>query len=679
MSDVQPPKAALARARELADRLREHDYQYYVLDNPSLDDARYDAMRRELEALEGQYPQLITQDSPTQRVGAPRSDSFAPVKHLHAMLSLSNCFSDAELAAFFERLDKLVAQRPLMYAEPKFDGLAVSLVYRNGVLLTGATRGDGQEGEDVTANLRTLRGSVPLRLRGDDWPELIEVRGEVVMPREGFARLNERLASAGEKTYVNPRNAAAGALRQLDPNITAQRPLKFFAYALGASQGLFEAADAPVSHTQLLKRLAAWGFVVSDLGRSCDGFEACLDYYQAIQAQRPSLDFDIDGVVYKVDDLQLREQLGQVARAPRWAIAHKFPAETARTTLREVEFQVGRTGALTPVARLEPVFVGGVTVSNATLHNMDEIQRKDVRVGDTVIVRRAGDVIPEVVEVDLTLRPAGATAIDLPEHCPICQSPVVREAEEAVARCTGRLQCRAQVAESLKHFASRKAMDIEGLGDKLIDLLVTADMLKSPADIYRLDVDQLAAMPRMAQKSASNLIAAIKASRETSLSRFLFALGIRDVGEVTAAQLAEDFAELEVLMRADEERLQQAQDVGDVVARRIQAFFADEHNRQVIQDLLDQGVRWPQPETTQHSNTLDGKLFVITGTLDGMSRDEAKELVKAHGGRVSGSISGKTDFLLAGEKAGSKLAKAEKLGVAVLDQASFERMLAAGL
>ncbi len=678
MAPRKPSDAVRVQARALAQSLREHDYLYYVQAAPELDDARYDALRRELEALEQQYPELITPDSPTQRVGAPRDQSFAPIQHQQAMLSLGNCFSQQELEEFLARVRKGLGQLPALVAEPKFDGLAVSLVYREGVLHSGATRGDGQVGEDVTANLRTLRGSVPLRLRGDDLPAVLEVRGEVVMPRAGFEALNQRLAAQEQKTYVNPRNAAAGALRQLDPAITAQRPLKLFAYGLGYSEGYFDAAHAATTHRQTLRQLSDWGFVVTELMQVCESLEDCMAYYAEIQRQRATLDFDIDGVVYKLDELALREELGQVARAPRWAIAHKFPAEEASTRLRDIEFQVGRTGALTPVARLEPVFVGGVTVSNATLHNMDEIVRKDVRIGDTVVVRRAGDVIPEVARVVLEKRPADTRAIELPDACPVCESPVMRIEGEAVARCSGSLQCAAQLRESLKHFASRRAMDIEGLGDRLVELLVDQELLRSPADIYRLKAEQLAALPRMAEKSASKLVQAIERSRQTQLGRFLFALGIRDVGEVTAAQLAEDFGRLDELMQADEARLLAVPDVGEIVAQRIRRFFDDERNRRVIAELQELGVSWPRPEKVQGGGALDGKLFVITGTLEGMSRDEAKARIQAAGGRVSGSLSGKTDFLLAGEKAGSKLSKAEKLGVAVLDQPAFEKMLVSG-
>lgn len=666
---------ARARAAKLAQELREHDYRYYVQDDPLIADAEYDRLRRELELLEQEFPELISAESPTQRVGAPSDTAFQAVEHRQPMLSLGNCFSDEELREFFARVERGLGQQAVMTAEPKFDGLAVNLLYEDGVLSSGATRGDGRVGEDVTANLRTLN-SVPLRLRGEAVPALVEVRGEVVMPRSGFKALNDRLVEAGSKTFVNPRNAAAGALRQLNPQVTAQRPLKFFAYATGALQGWPEAVDRPLRHRDLMRNLAEWGFVVSDLLAPCETLESCLEYYAAMQRRREQLDFDIDGVVYKVDDLAQREELGQVARAPRWAIAHKFPAEEATTRLLDVEFQVGRTGALTPVARLEPVFVGGVTVSNATLHNMDEIRRKDVRIGDRVVVRRAGDVIPEVLGPVPAAREDTVQEIRLPDACPVCGSEVEQAEDQAVARCSGVLLCAAQRREGLKHFASRRAMDIEGLGAKLIDLLVDQEMLRSPADIYQLSLEQLAALPRMAEKSARNVLAAIDRSKQTTLARFLFALGIRDVGEVTAAQLADDFGDIQALMDADTQRLQQVQDVGEVVATRIRHFFADSRNREQIEALRAAGVHWPRPRPVSEG-PLSGKTFVITGTLDGLSRDEAKQKIQAAGGRVSSALSSKTDFLLAGEKAGSKLSKAEKLGVAILNQAAWQRMLGA--
>ncbi len=668
------PASARSRAAELARQLREHDYLYYVKDDPAISDAEYDGLRRELEALEQRHPGLISPQSPTQRVGAPRDAAFAPVSHRQPMLSLANCFSEAELDEFLGRLHRALGQVPELTAEPKFDGLAVSLVYRQGRLHSGATRGDGRVGEDVTANLRSMR-SVPLQLRCETPPGLIEVRGEVVMPRAGFAALNDRLEAQGLKAFVNPRNAAAGALRQLDPQVTAQRPLRFFAYAIGAVEGWPQAPASPRTHQALMQLLAEWGFVVSDRIDRCVDRAGCVRYYTQIMEQRPELDFDIDGVVYKVNDLALREELGQVARAPRWAIAHKFPAQEAGTVLNAVEFQVGRTGALTPVARLQPVFVGGVTVSNATLHNMDEVRRKDIRIGDYVIVRRAGDVIPELVRVDLEKRPVTASCIELPASCPVCGAEVEQIEGEAIARCSASFRCPAQVKESLRHFASRRAMDIDGLGEKLIDVLVDSGALATAADIYRLGLETLVAMPRMAEKSALNLLQAIEGSKQTTLARFLFALGIREVGEVTAAQLAEDFGDLAALREADEERLKAVPDVGPIVAARIRHFFDDSANWNLLDELIELGVRWPKAQKRRQGGPLQDKLFVITGTLDGMSRDQAKALILEAGGRVSSALSGKTDFLLAGEKAGSKLQKAEKLGVAVLDQAAFMRML----
>ncbi len=657
------------RAQELAAQLRAHDYRYYVLDDPQLSDAQYDVLRRELEDLEARYPELISPDSPTQRVGAPPFAGFQPVDHRQAMLSLSNCFSEAELDEFGERVRKALGHEPHWTAEPKFDGLAVSLTYQDGLLVRGATRGDGQTGEDITSNVRTIH-SVPLRLQGAA-PALIEIRGEVVMPRAGFLRLNAQAMAAGEKPFVNPRNAAAGSLRQLNPELTARRPLQFFAYAVGAVEGW----NLPTTHAELLEQFRVWNLPVTEfLVRSPD-LAGCLRFYQRMQNARADLPFEIDGVVYKVDSLAEREELGQVARAPRWAIAHKFPAEEARTVLRAVEFQVGRTGALTPVARLEPVFVGGVTVSNATLHNMDEITRKDVRIGDTVVVRRAGDVIPEVVRVVPELRPATAQAVALPARCPVCGSAVVLVDEQAVARCEGGLYCSAQLREALKHFASRRAMDIEGLGSKLIDQLVDAGLLDSAAAIYHLQVEQLEQLERMARKSAANLVAAIARSKHTSFARFLFALGIREVGEVTAQNLAAHYGTLDALQTANEDSLLQVADVGPIVARHVRAFFAEPRNVEVIEALLRAGIHWPEPTGLDSSAALAGLSFVLTGTLTGLSRDAAKARIQALGGRVVSSLSAKTDFLVVGAKAGSKLAKAERLGVPCLDEKALLQML----
>ncbi|MBR9813862.1 NAD-dependent DNA ligase LigA [bacterium] len=662
------------RAAQLRAELAEHAHRYYVLDDPTVSDADYDRLYRELEAIEAEHPELVTPDSPTQRVGAAPSGAFDPVTHRQPMQSLGNAFSADEVREFDARVRKAAAdpEAPVAYAvEPKMDGLAVSLTYEAGVLTRAATRGDGATGEDVTANIRTVR-SVPLRLRGDDLPALIEVRGEVFLPLDGFAAMNAAQAEQGNKPYVNPRNAAAGSLRQLDPNITAQRPLAVFCYALGAVEGY----DLPATHDALLAQLADWGLPVSQHNSIAESIDACLEHYTQLLDSRGALPFEIDGVVYKVNDLALREELGSVARAPRWAVAHKFPAEEATTTIENIEFQVGRTGALTPVARLKPVFVGGVTVSNATLHNMDEIARKDVRVGDTVVIRRAGDVIPEVARVVADKRPDDTRLVELPKACPVCGSDVQRTEDEAVARCTGGLVCLAQREAALRHFVSRGAMDIEGFGAKLVTALIEADLLHSPADIYSLTADQLAGLERMGEKSAANLVAAIESSKQTTFARFIFALGIREVGEVTGRSLAAHFGTLDALLEADQEALEQVPDVGPVVAAHMQGFLAEQHNRDVIQALVDAGVNWPAPKAGG-GGALQGKTLVITGTLDGVSRDEARAEIEAAGGRVTSSVSKKTDYLLAGEAAGSKLAKAEKLGVEVLDLAALRALIAA--
>ena len=668
MSDAQ------SRAAELRDQLADHAHRYYVLDDPTVSDADYDRLYRELEALEAEHPELITPDSPTQRVGAAPSAAFDPITHRQPMQSLGNAFSADEIREFDTRVRKAARdpEAPVTYAiEPKMDGLAISITYENGQLTRAATRGDGTTGEDVTANIRTVR-SIPLSLRSDDWPMVVEVRGEVFLPLDGFAAMNAAQAEKGEKAYVNPRNAAAGSLRQLDPAITAQRPLAVFCYALGAVEGF----AVPPTHTALMQQLAEWGLPVSTHNRTVTGIDAGLARYDELLKQRATLPFEIDGVVYKVDDLALRDELGSVARAPRWAIAHKFPAEEATTTLEAVDFQVGRTGALTPVARLKPVFVGGVTVSNATLHNMDEIARKDVRIGDTVVIRRAGDVIPEVARVVADQRPKDTAEIQLPAQCPVCDSDVQRTEGEAVARCTGGLVCRAQREAALRHFVSRGAMDIEGFGGKLVTALIEADLLHSPADIFALQAGQLAGLERMGDKSAANLVAAIEAAKQTTFARFIFALGIREVGEVTARSLAAHFGNLDALMAADAEALEQVPDVGPIVAKHVQGFLAEPHNRVVITALVNAGVRWPAPKVAE-GGALQGKTLVITGTLDGTSRDEARAEIEAAGGRVTSSVSKKTDYLLAGEAAGSKLAKAEKLGVEVLDLAALRALIAA--
>jgi DNA ligase (NAD+) len=661
------------RARELREAIGHHDYRYYVLDDPEIDDAAYDALMRELVELEAKHPELVTPDSPTQRVGGAPSAAFATVTHRQPMLSLENALDEEEARAFDRRVrERLGAgEEAVAYvAEPKLDGLAVNVTWREGVLAGAATRGDGLNGEDITANLRTLR-SVPLRLRGDA-PALVEIRGEVFMPVAGFHRLNAELAAKGQKTFVNPRNAAAGALRQIDPRVTKSRPLAVLFYGIGALEG----AERPASQKELFDRLREWGVPVSDLVRRVVGIDGCLEYYADLQSRRASLPFQIDGVVYKVDSREQQEKLGFASRAPRWAIAHKFPAEEARTVLQSVDFQVGRTGALTPVARLAPVLVGGATVSNATLHNMDEIARKDIRIGDTVIVRRAGDVIPEVVQVVPELRPAGARQVKLPARCPVCGSPVERVEGEAVARCTGALKCKAQRHEALRHFAHRRAMNIDGLGDAIIEQLIERGLVESPADLYGLTLEQLVDLERMGEKSATRLLANIGQSRSTTLPRFLFALGIPEVGEATAAALAREFGGLEPLMKADVPRLMQTPDVGPIVAQHIHDFFADAGNRKVVDALCSKGgVHWPAIEVSAVPKPLAGRTYVLTGSLESLTRDDAKERLEAMGAKVSGSVSKKTYAVIAGAEAGSKLDKARELGIPVLDEAELLALL----
>jgi DNA ligase (NAD+) len=666
--------AAAARAAELRAQIAQHDYRYYVLDDPLVADAEYDRLMQELRALEAAHPALITPDSPTQRVAGQPSAAFGEVVHQVPMLSLDNAFSEDELRAFDRRIhERLGRSVDLEYvAEPKLDGLAVTVIYREGWLERAATRGDGVTGEDVTANVRTIR-AVPQRLRGAA-PRLLEARGEVFMPIARFERMNEQARARGEKVFVNPRNAAAGSLRQLDPRITAARPLNAFFYGIGALEG----ASAPPRQSELLEWLRGYGLPVSPEARTVTGVAGCLAYYRSMGERRAALPYQIDGVVYKLDSREDQERLGFVSRAPRWAIAHKFPADEAFTVVRDIGFQVGRTGALTPVARLEPVFVSGVTVSNVTLHNIDEVHRKDVRVGDTVVVRRAGDVIPEVVSVVLDKRPAHSVAVELPARCPVCHSQVLRVAGEAVARCTGGFTCRAQRQESLRHFASRRALDIEGLGDKLVEQLVEREAVKSPADLYGLSAAQLAPLERMGEKSAANLIAAIGKSRHTTLPRLLYGLGIREVGEATALALARHFGSLERLMDADEAAIQQVPDVGPVVAAHVAAFFASQEHRNVIKALRDKGVTWPDVSTaaaTEGGGTLTGRTFVITGTLTSMTREQAQEALLAHGAKVAASVSKKTSFVVAGSEAGAKLARARALGVTVLDERQLLEML----
>jgi DNA ligase (NAD+) len=666
---VPAKRKAAERIEALREQIRYHNYRYHVLDDPEIPDSTYDRLMRDLQALEQSNPDLITSDSPTQRVGAEPIAAFGAVKHQLPMLSLDNAFSAQELVEFNRRIrDKLELSDddpPVTFAaEPKLDGAAVSLLFNDGILVRGATRGDGTTGEDITHNVRTIDG-VPLRLRGSDFPRVLEVRGEVFMPRAGFLAYNEEAARTGGKTFVNPRNAAAGSLRQLDPKLTAQRPLDIYLYAVGYVEG----GTLADKQSLLLNQLQEWGLKTCPERDVVSGVDGCLEFYERIGARREELAYDIDGVVYKVDKISDQRELGFVSRAPRWAVAHKFPAQEEMTIVKGIEFQVGRTGALTPVARLEPVFVGGVTVSNATLHNMDELHRKDVRVGDTVVIRRAGDVIPEIVQVVTTRRPKKASPVKLPKNCPVCGSAVSREVGEAVARCTGGLVCAAQRIEALRHFVSRRAMDIEGLGIKLIEQLVSLERLKTPADIYQLDVNELAGLERMGAKSAAKVISAIEKSKQSTLARFLFALGIREVGEATAESLASHFGKLEALMDASEVDLEEVADVGPVVASRVAAFFSEEHNREVIRELLRAGVKLPAAKVSLSAgnNSLGGKTFVITGTLTGLTRDEAKALIQANGGKVAGSVSSKTDYVLAGDKAGSKLDRAHSLGIAVID------------
>lgn len=663
------------RIAKLREQINRHNYLYYVLDAPEIPDSEYDRLLRELEQLEQQHPELIVPESPTQRVGAAPLSEFAEVKHRMPMLSLNNAFDEQEVEDFDRRARERLDVKEIVYtAEPKLDGLAISLLYENGILARGATRGDGNTGEDVTQNVRTIE-TIPLKLVGRAYPRVLEVRGEVIMTRSGFEKLNQNQRNKGEKTFANPRNAAAGSLRQLDPRITATRPLSFFAYGVGVTED-GEVAD---SQHQLLAQLRDWGLRTNPEIKRVKGVKGCLDYFHGMQARRNSLDYDIDGVVYKVDDLAQQEQLGFVSRAPRWAVAHKFAAQEEMTELLDVEWQVGRTGALTPVARLKPVFVGGVTVSNATLHNQDEIDRKDIRIGDTVIVRRAGDVIPEVVSVVMSKRPRHAHKISHPGKCPVCESEVVRLENEAAARCTGGLFCAAQRKEAIKHFASRRAMDIEGLGDKLVEQLVDQGMVHDVADLYALTVGQLAGMERMGEKSAQNIAAALDKSKATTLPRFLFALGIRQVGETTARTLARHFGSLGTIMQAKEAELEAVQDVGPVVAESIAHFFHEPHNRKVIHKLQTAGLHWPEIEVKAAAELpLMGKTFVITGTLATMSRDEAKDKLQQLGARVSGSVSKKTDYVIVGESPGSKATRAEELGLAILDEQALLRLLKEG-
>jgi DNA ligase (NAD+) len=663
-----------SRLHALRQQIEHHNYQYYVLDTPSVPDAEYDRLWRELQALEAAHPELDVSDSPTRRVGAMPLAAFSQVTHRQAMLSLNNAFDQAEVAAFDKRVRDALGVDEVEYAvEPKFDGLAVSLTYEKGHLIHGATRGDGSTGEDVSANLRTIH-AIPLQL--DTQASLLEVRGEVLMLRRDFERLNAAQRARGEKEFVNPRNAAAGSLRQLDSKVTAARRLHFFAYGVGASEGWMPTE----SHHEVMQHLDAMHFSVSAERSVVRGLQGMLAYYHLLGVRRAALPFDIDGVVYKVNRLADQAKLGFVSRAPRFAIAHKFPAEEALTTVQDIQVQVGRTGALTPVAHLAPVFVGGVTVTHATLHNQDEIDRKDVRIGDTVFVRRAGDVIPEVVSVLMDKRstpePARFNILAQYPQCPVCGSHVVRLPDEAVARCTGGLFCAAQRREALLHFAARRAMDIDGLGDKLVDQLVERGLVHTPADLYGLSLSVLANLERIAEKSATNLLAAIEKSKATTLARFIFALGLRTVGEATARDLARHFGTLDTLIAADEQQLLQVRDVGPIVAQAIKQFFAEPHNLEVIKNLRAAGVHWVEDSVVQHdSGKLSGKSFVLTGTLPTLSRDDAKENIEAAGGKVVSSVSKKTDYVVAGLEAGSKLVKAQTLGVTILDEPGLLALL----
>ncbi|MBA1446170.1 MAG: NAD-dependent DNA ligase LigA [Chromatiales bacterium] len=668
-------KEAASRIDKLRDEINFHNQQYHVYDEPRIPDSEYDRLMLELQSLESDFPDLITPESPTQRVGGAPLEGFDTVKHRLPMLSLDNAFNAAELEDFDRRVRErleLADDESIAYvAEPKLDGLAVNLRYEQGRLVLAATRGDGASGEDVTSNVRTI-SAIPLRLLGTDYPAVLEVRGEVFMPKAGFEKLNERARKADGKTFVNPRNAAAGSLRQLDPRITTTRPLTFYCYGFG------EIDPAPIGETQSdsILRLRQWGLPVSPELQVVQGALGCIDYYETIAARRDDLEYDIDGVVYKVDRLSRQKTLGFVSRAPRWAIAYKFPAQEVLTEVEAIEFQVGRTGAITPVARLQPVFVGGVTVSNATLHNMDEVERKDVRVGDTVFVRRAGDVIPEVARVLVERRPAVTRKVALPANCPVCGSDVVKPEGEAVARCSGGFYCPAQRKEALKHFASRKAMDIEGLGDKLVEQLVERELVHDPADLFGLTLEQASGLERMAEKSARNLLEALAKSRRTTLARFLYSLGIREVGEATAQGLARHFGSLDAIEAADEEMLQETPDVGPIVASHIVVFFQQRHNREVIDRLRAAGVEWEEgvSEPT-HTQPLEGKTIVLTGSLS-RPRGEIKTELQALGAKVTGSVSKKTDYLVAGAEAGSKLAKAEKLGIQILDETELDELLA---
>ncbi len=673
------PGTASDRINALREQINDHNYRYYALDEPAIPDAEYDKLMRELQTLEAENPELITNDSPTQRVGAAPLSAFDEVQHELPMLSLDNAMNAEEFRAFYQRVqDRLKSSADIeLVFEPKLDGLAVSLLYEEGQLVRAATRGDGTTGEDITTNVRTIQ-NVPLKLKGKagDYPQRIEIRGEVYMPKPGFEEYNRKAREADEKVFANPRNAAAGSLRQLDSSVTAKRPLEFCAYSVGVVSDEY---SLPETHRAVLDQIRLWGIKINPETRVALGVEQALECYQALAEKRMGLDYEIDGTVFKVNNLALQQQLGFVARAPRWAIAFKFPAVEQMTRLLGVDFQVGRTGALTPVARLDPVHVAGVTVSNATLHNMDEIARLGVRIGDMVVIRRAGDVIPQVVSIVESERPDDTQLIEMPASCPVCDSHVEKVEGEAVSRCTGGLVCAAQRKEAIKHFASRKALDVEGLGDKLVDQLVDAGLIDSVDDLFHLTLDDIAGLERMGPKSAQNVLAALEKAKSTTLARFLYGLGIREVGVVTAQNLAAHFGFLQSIMDATLDQLIAVQDVGNVVAEHVMNFFAEEHNRTVIEQLQKAGVHWDEAEPVAAAEgelPLDGQVVVITGTLSVLTRDEAKAHLQALGAKVTGSVSAKTDFLVAGEKAGSKLAKANQLEVPVKDEAALVALLA---
>ncbi|PSW75501.1 DNA ligase [Photobacterium sp. GB-50] len=659
----------------LRQQLDYHGHRYYVEDNPEIPDAEYDRMMQQLLKIEAEHPEWITVDSPSQRVGGAALEGFTQVKHEIAMLSLDNAFNDDDLRAFQKRLqDRLRSGATLSYCcEPKLDGLAVSLMYEKGGLVQAATRGDGATGENITHNVRTIR-AIPLKLQGDDWPERLEVRGEVFMPKKGFEALNIKALKKGDKAFANPRNAAAGSLRQLDPKITATRPLSFYAYAVGVVDG----RELANTQYERLCQLKAWGLPMCPEIRKVDSIEEVIAYHQSIGEKRQSLGYEIDGVVIKVDDVDTQQQLGFVARAPRWAIAYKFPAQEEMTTLNNVEFQVGRTGAITPVAKLEPVFVGGVTVSNATLHNADEVARLGVMIGDTVIIRRAGDVIPQIASVVESRRPENAQAIVFPTECPVCQSKVERIEGEAVARCTGGLFCQAQRKEALKHFVSRKALDVDGCGEKVIEQLVDREMVTTPADLFKFSAGEVTVLERMGPKSAQKLVDALNASKLTTLPRFIYSLGIREVGEATAANLANYFETLEAISQATKEQLIEVPDVGGIVAAHIFNFFREEHNMVVVNELKEVGIHWPEIEKIDEDVELplDGKVVVLTGSLSQLTRSDAKAALQKLGAKVTGSVSKKTDLLVAGEAAGSKLTKAQELGIEIWDEQKLVDLMA---